>query len=91
MLRPYSCDFSGPSYNTMLQSYARHTTPHTMGNIYEYQPTLTPTLSTSSIEVIGEEDLTYAQSMNFEVVNAEDSMSPSTRNVSVHVYKNLVT
>lgn len=78
--RPQTSDFSGPSYNTMLQSYARKIERPMVFND-EGSSRVSRLSSFSNHEHDeGGDDLVLAQAMNFEIVNAEDSMSPKTRN-----------
>lgn len=86
MPHPPNSDFSGPSFSTVVQDYAQKTErPLT---IYGYgRDTLrgkSALLEESNEEEVKEvrmDDLTLAQSMNFEVINVDDTMSTRTKNV----------
>lgn len=86
MPRSPTSDFSGPSFSTVLQDYAKKTErPLT---IYGYgRDTLRANSAlleeTNEEEVIEvkTDDLTLAKSMNFEIINVDDSMSARTKNV----------
>lgn len=86
MPRPLTSDFSGPSFSTVLQNYAQKTErPLT---IYGYghdtlrvKSTLLEEDDEEEVIEVRMDDLTLAQSMNFEIINVDDTMSTRTKNV----------
>ena len=86
MPRPLTSDFSGPSFSTVLQNYAQKTErPLT---IYGYgcdtlrvKSTLLEEDNEEEVIEVRMDDLTLAQSMNFEIINVDDTMSTRTKNV----------